>query len=545
MKKILSLVIAFTLLLATYSGATDQRIQSSERMVGAGHATRTDTLNRLTLIEHNNDGTHDKLTQITDPYVDIRAYLPNGYVTDGSVNYSTEIIAAVDVVEAAGGGDVYLPCGTWRIDAFIPYSQDLHFIGSGQCTIIDNRSGDYAFKQVMTAHGGFVTFEKMKIIGTNDVTAQGGIYIGDPSGGSFFPGQYAIRDVKIDNFQKSGAIGVYLENPSDVSFDNVKIGSIGSGTALVIRGTRVNTGVFVFNDSVFGSGTTDIGAEIGRSGDAGPIDSVAFNGSFFKGTTTAVKLFTRTTTFNGSHFEVGSGAAQHILVDNWLGGFVKGCTFGGNGTDPDYGVYVPSGDQILGVEISNNEFNSLLAAGAAVKVDATGSLVGNVLVSNNWTISTHPAMLDDASGNVQLKQIYDTDNSDNSTSGTGQDNLAVTTILAGYLGVQGGVKIEAAGTKTNGSAEAKTIYLRIDNAAITVLSAVTTATDWKFEAVIVNTATNAQRISWVFHDGVTVTQGYHTTTEDTTADFGIKLTGLVGGTGTDIITQTMWNIESL
>ncbi len=36
----------------------DQRIQSTERMVGAGHATLADTLNRLALVEHNTDGTH-------------------------------------------------------------------------------------------------------------------------------------------------------------------------------------------------------------------------------------------------------------------------------------------------------------------------------------------------------------------------------------------------------------------------------------------------------------------------------------------------------
>ncbi|MEK6532105.1 MAG: hypothetical protein AABZ23_06415 [Deltaproteobacteria bacterium] len=36
----------------------DQRIQYSEEMVGANHATKSDTLNRLALIDHNNDGTH-------------------------------------------------------------------------------------------------------------------------------------------------------------------------------------------------------------------------------------------------------------------------------------------------------------------------------------------------------------------------------------------------------------------------------------------------------------------------------------------------------
>jgi hypothetical protein len=36
----------------------DQRIQYTEELVGANHGTKSDTLNRLALIDHNNDGTH-------------------------------------------------------------------------------------------------------------------------------------------------------------------------------------------------------------------------------------------------------------------------------------------------------------------------------------------------------------------------------------------------------------------------------------------------------------------------------------------------------
>ena len=34
------------------------RILATEEMVGYGHATKTDTLNRLMMVEHNEDGTH-------------------------------------------------------------------------------------------------------------------------------------------------------------------------------------------------------------------------------------------------------------------------------------------------------------------------------------------------------------------------------------------------------------------------------------------------------------------------------------------------------
>lgn len=71
---------------------SDLRIQHTEEMVGAGHASKADTLNRLALAEHNNDGTHKKLTQVIDPWVDVRAY---GAVGDGATDDTTAITGAL------------------------------------------------------------------------------------------------------------------------------------------------------------------------------------------------------------------------------------------------------------------------------------------------------------------------------------------------------------------------------------------------------------------------------------------------------------------
>ena len=57
MKKIALLTALFFLLTGT-AFAADQTIAATEEMVGSGHATKSDTLNRLTLVEHNTDGTH-------------------------------------------------------------------------------------------------------------------------------------------------------------------------------------------------------------------------------------------------------------------------------------------------------------------------------------------------------------------------------------------------------------------------------------------------------------------------------------------------------
>lgn len=62
-------LIFIMLLWAVISIAADQRIQYTEEMVGAGHPTKPDTLNRLSLVEHNTDGTHRTDLSLTTPII--------------------------------------------------------------------------------------------------------------------------------------------------------------------------------------------------------------------------------------------------------------------------------------------------------------------------------------------------------------------------------------------------------------------------------------------------------------------------------------------
>src|SRR3990167_5156612 len=73
---------------------TDLRIQHTEKMTGAGHPTKADTLNRLALIGHNSDGTHKGWIDISE----------TGAVGDGSTDDTAAIQAAV-----ATGKDVFIP----------------------------------------------------------------------------------------------------------------------------------------------------------------------------------------------------------------------------------------------------------------------------------------------------------------------------------------------------------------------------------------------------------------------------------------------------
>lgn len=75
----------------------DQRIQYNEKMVGAGHVSLSDTLNRLALVEHNTDGTHKDslIVQIVE-------------TATGEVATGTTIIPKDDTIPQNTEGDQYL-----------------------------------------------------------------------------------------------------------------------------------------------------------------------------------------------------------------------------------------------------------------------------------------------------------------------------------------------------------------------------------------------------------------------------------------------------
>ena len=93
----------------------DQRIQYTEELVGANHAVKTDTINRLSLVEHNNDGTHKSTNIYTDlvakrPWVDVRAF---GATGDGVTDDTTAIQDAINYA-ATNGLNVYAPEGHYK-----------------------------------------------------------------------------------------------------------------------------------------------------------------------------------------------------------------------------------------------------------------------------------------------------------------------------------------------------------------------------------------------------------------------------------------------
>jgi hypothetical protein len=153
---------------------TDLRIQFSETMVGAGHPTKPDTLNRLVLAGHNNDGTHKF-------WFDVKEY---GAVGDGVTDDSTAIQAAINAMTS--GGILYFPAGTYKITGtlYLTSSTNMmtyHIKGAGKAALLKPTgfSSGYLFKLNEDSGGSKVIafprhprviFEDLAINGTDSTS---------------------------------------------------------------------------------------------------------------------------------------------------------------------------------------------------------------------------------------------------------------------------------------------------------------------------------------------------------------------------------------
>ena len=129
-----------------------------------------------------------------------------------------------------------------------------------------------------------------------------------------------------------------------------------------------------------------------------------------------------------------------------------------------------------------------------------------------------------------LRGLY-RDNSDSSLSGTtNETTLKSVSIAANTIGNTGGFHAFICGTLI-GTAGTKTMRLKFGSTTIaTITQAAGTTSDWFFDVWCHNTATNSQR--WYVqrngNDLLTSTFDYTTSTEDTTANKTLAVTGQLG-----------------
>ena len=80
----------------------DQRIQYTEEMVGANHPSKSDTLNRLTLVEHDTDGTHKAASKVAGDVVQVVS-TQTGAMATGTTGFPVD-----DTIPQNTEGDEYM-----------------------------------------------------------------------------------------------------------------------------------------------------------------------------------------------------------------------------------------------------------------------------------------------------------------------------------------------------------------------------------------------------------------------------------------------------
>ena len=192
---------------------TDVRIQNTEEMVGAGHTTKSDTLNRMMLIEHNTDGTHKALTKVTDPYVDVRAF--------GSGRTDVEVQAAIDYIVAlpVPRGVVLLEPATYIISNKVTVPKGIVLRG-----IYGHHNTTSAF--------------------TCNVNSDACVQIGSDAA---ITGDAGIENLTIQAGTGIDSIGLYLLWTYNCHLKKIKIINFTTGTGLKIAGQTTGGGAAIQN----------------------------------------------------------------------------------------------------------------------------------------------------------------------------------------------------------------------------------------------------------------------------------------------------------
>ena len=181
-------------------------------------------------VEHGLTGVHTDITAdsvvIDDAtaLVDIRAYLPAGYVTDGSVDYSTEIQSAI-----TAGSRIFMPKGTWLCQN-LNVRGYRHIFGAGKGNTvlkIPAASTSWLINSTDGATGAWLPYTiitDLTIDGNSSTTALGGIY-------AEFVTQWNFERVEVYGFYNSAAVGIKLDHTYQTAFRDcyIRMGTAGAG----------------------------------------------------------------------------------------------------------------------------------------------------------------------------------------------------------------------------------------------------------------------------------------------------------------------------
>jgi hypothetical protein len=345
----------------------------------------------------------------------------------------------------------------------------------------------------------------------------------------------SLRDINMESF---GGTGVYVtNNVFETKFDTVN--------SYAASGNTTGYG-FYFDEGAHGTASSiDMIACNTRYGKNGffvesPIGDVTiYGGTFLLAQEYGVLLQNNMgTSVVNAHFENNWESARD-LANGGAGlkiqnsGTVMGC-FGTTNSKQKY---------VVELYVSANKTSAIIG-GSGLGNTVAYAYVNGAAGSSVHFIGEQTVVNTGATVIVTRSGIDARDLSATSTSGTGEDDLKSHTIIANTLGVLGGLRLVAVGTKT-GTAGNKTIKLYLGETAITVHPAANDTNEWRVEAEIITISLTTHKVNYIAWNGNTlVAQGQQTITADSEANITLKLTGECAD-GKDSITQTFWIIKRL
>ncbi|HAO93425.1 MAG: hypothetical protein A2X93_09165 [Deltaproteobacteria bacterium GWC2_56_8] len=358
----------------------DQRIQYTEELVGSNHATKIDTINRLSLVEHNNDGTHKSANIYTDlitkrPVVDVRAF---GATGDGATDDTTAIQDAINYA-ATNGLNVYAPEGHYKFTRLYLYYDATLNPGWPQTAGYEGKIKFFGDGAVGGYNFLYSVFNRTVLESTD---ATGPAIKLDGTGVSSRMSNFVIEDMSIIATNTTQVLDVDIANYG-FTLNRLLVGQKGSGGGILYEGGYVCTWSDVL---IYGAGKTvsDTGLivrTLTTQNGGGNLTFINVNTvSFDKGwelghntygsgaiITTINCIGCQASTHKTHGVLVGSGAKNV----NWWGSYIEACQDGANG---GIGMIIHNRAQLTSVKgawFSNNDIALSLG-----KNDADTSIAG-------------------------------------------------------------------------------------------------------------------------------------------------------------------------